>query len=166
MHSAIFQKAVGSRGSACERPRCGKQRVGAGAVVGDWQGESRSQSRVPQEESPLSSSAEDEIFPFKERRRGVKRPSGTFYGGEPSQHNAVRCAWGSPMRRIRILRLCIWLFAKKFFDTLRPIRHDAGWAFVTCYFDKLDMATLSEASRRRRREVGAMVDRSALRCPR
>ena len=69
MHSAIFQKAVGSRGSACERPRCGKQRVGAGAVVGDWQGESRSQSRVPQEESPLSSSAEDEIFPFKERRR-------------------------------------------------------------------------------------------------
>ena len=33
---------------------------------------------------PLSSSAEDEIFPFKERRRGVKRPTGTFYGGDPS----------------------------------------------------------------------------------
>ena len=44
-------------------------------------------------------------------------------GRKTSQWDVLRrgtLAGGSPMRRIRILRLCIWLFAKKFFDTLSP----------------------------------------------
>ena len=104
----LFQKAVGSRGKAPVVLRRGRnfslQRAQEGAGSCASCGSLPQSGKRPQAER---SSPSDEL------------PEDGSAVLIPSQHNAMRCAWGSPMRRIRILLLCILLFAKKFFDTLR-----------------------------------------------
>ena len=65
--------------------------------------------------APLAALRRERNFAQKERRRGVKRPGGTFYGGEPSP-GVPRCG---ALRRIRLPRLRILPMKQSLLDTLR-----------------------------------------------